>query len=155
VLISRNLPFVRDTTPPSRQNGNPRPAEARPLEERSHFKNPVPEGRRSVAIRNAACAVRTWVTNLVQDIGGARVGWGGADVGEERRQQTTIGAKMMGGEIGRRGEKNLRVMAKLGVEEAVKRPENGRTNPSGGNWARCVTHYLDSGWGGTRSWIGA
>ena len=26
------------------------------------------------------CAVRTWVTNLVQDIGGARVGWGGAVV---------------------------------------------------------------------------
>ena len=42
---------------------------------------------------------------------------GGADVAEGRREQTTIGAKMMGEEIGLRGEKNLWVMAELGVEE--------------------------------------
>ena len=39
----------------------------------------------------------------------------GADVAEGRREQTTIGAKMMGGEIGRRGKKNLWAMVKLGV----------------------------------------
>ena len=47
----------------------------------------------------AAGAVRTWVTNLIQDIG-ERGQNGSADVAEGRGEQTTIGAKMMGREIG-------------------------------------------------------
>ena len=52
-------------------------------------------------------------------------------------------------------QKNLCDMSRTGCEGAMKTPENGRTNPSRGNWARCVTHYQDSGWGGNRPRIGA
>jgi hypothetical protein len=61
----------------------------------------------------------------------------------------------MGGEIGLRREKKLAGDAKTESRGAMKTPENGRTNLSGGNWDRCVTHYLDSGCGANRSWIGA
>ena len=42
---------------------------------------------------------------------------GFADDAEGRREQTTIGAKMMGGEIDSGAKKNLRAMPKLGGEE--------------------------------------
>ena len=40
-------------------------------------------------------------------------------------------------------QKKLCDMSRTGCEGAMKTPENGRTNPSGGNWARYVTHYSE------------
>ena len=71
----------------------------------------------------------------------------------ERRWQQR--ARLMGGEIGLRGEKKLLGDGETGSRGAVKTPENGRTNPSGGNWARCVMSYWNSGWGGNRLRAGA
>jgi hypothetical protein len=46
------------------------------------------------------------------------------------------------------GRKNLAGVGKTEGRGAMKTPENERTNPSGGKWARCVTHYSRSGWDG-------
>ena len=59
------------------------------------------------------------------------------DVESRRRER----ARMVGGEIGLRGEKKVAGYVKTGSRGAVKTPENGRTNPSGGKWARGVTRY--------------
>ena len=62
---------------------------------------------------------------------------------ESRRQNRTL------------RQKNLCDIARTACERAMKITENGRTNPSGGKWAPCITYYFDSGWGGNRARIGA
>jgi hypothetical protein len=81
---------------------------------------------------------------LIDTEGSQRGADGFADDAESGRNE---GARMIGGMIGLWGEKKLRRNANLMSGSAMKTPENERTNPIGGKWARCVKDYASLGWG--------
>ena len=81
---------------------------------------------------------------LIDTEGRKRRGQDGfADLAGGRGEHTQFGAGLR--QIRTLRQKKLCDMSRTGCEGAMKTPENGRTNPSGGKWARGVTGYASLG----------